>query len=85
MTERSQASNPSSSRSWYLDPLVASQKREEFQRLITAWSRGGEDQLLFECLIRRFGMPWSVTVLKGFAGPFRGIPSNGEDQLLSRV
>ena len=64
MTERSQASNPSSSRSWYLDPLVASQKREEFQRLITAWSQGsnlrsvlktdlfeeanGEDQLLFD-------------------------------------
>ena len=64
MIERSQASHPSSSRSWYLDPLVASQKREEFQRLITAWSQGsnlravlktdlfeeanGEDQLLFD-------------------------------------
>ena len=66
MTERSQAANRSSSRSWYLDPLVASQKREEFQRLITAWSKGsslravlktdlfeeasGEDQLLFDSL-----------------------------------
>ena len=68
MTERSQASNPSSSRSWYLDPLVASQKREEFQRLITAWSQGsnlrsvlktdlfeeanGVDQLLFDSFLQ---------------------------------
>ena len=60
----SAAPDPPSSRSWYLDPLVASQKRNEFQRLITAWSRGsslravlktdlfeeanGEDQLLFD-------------------------------------
>ncbi len=58
------ASNPSSSRSWYLDPLVASQKKGEFQRLIAAWSEGsspravlktdlfeeanGNDQLLFD-------------------------------------
>ncbi len=59
-----EAPDPSSSRSWYLDPLVASQKREEFQRLIKAWDRAsglrtvlktdlfeeanGEDQLLFD-------------------------------------
>ncbi len=64
MTEPPRASNPPSSHSWYLDPLVASQKREEFQRLISSWSRSsglravlktdlfeeahGEDQLLFD-------------------------------------
>ncbi len=52
------------SRSWYLDPLVAAQKRAEFRRLIYRWGKdlqarsllktdlfeeaNGEDQLLFD-------------------------------------
>jgi len=64
MTSTSRTPRPTLSGSWYLDPLVASQKRREFQRLISTATRevvagavlktdlfeeaNGSDQLLFD-------------------------------------
>ena len=80
------AFDPSSSRSWYLDPLAASQKKEEFQRLITAWSPGssltavlktdlfeeanGEDQLLFDSF-RQCPLVLGIDIDEAIAGDAR--------------